>query len=865
MRIPFILIIVFVCLSITISAQYQRPFKVYKENNLFGLKDATEIVIVPPQYLDIKTSPFGVFAMRSENKKWAIFNSDGQQISAFIYDRMEQHFPSVIEVRQGSKIGLVAEDGQLLIPVEYEKISPVGKVILSKQAAENGLMEPINFEYRGAIVTKYDRRGFINKKGEIVLPVEHERLRATANFNLPNEYIDIVGLIISKEGKFGIVDEAGQMVLPIKYDYINALKPLGFGELRINNKKGLYNKKLDVVVEPTFDEIVLLNEQYFAGKAVDSWTIYSTENLEVIVSQVDGIYPFGNGYTRIKKGNKWSAFSPEGKVILPFDYSGVDPFGRNILLEKEGQRFIYNSNHELVPYDFSTVISWRNEKIKLQAAQKVGGKYGFINDDGQFVIAPIYDEVRGFFNGVAIVQKDNFYGFIDTEGAFIQPIEYEIPYLKEEPELLLVRRDGLYGYMNYAGKLIIDCRYESIGSFGKYMHAKRNGKWGWINEQDETVIAFEYDFIENYEADKNEFRYKKENEFGWINFQFQSKTANSLIEWADELESIDSTAKNIRVGSHYGLIYNAGDFIIPIEFETPIVFDTLKRAVVKKNGFWGAINFNGNTIVPFEYEEQFQFGDNGFACVKKNNSYGVIDDNGQIIVPIIHEEFIYTDYQYWVLRDGNKYGIADNRGQLMIPIEYDRIYPFIDSLALAKKGRKWGYVNQENEIVIPFEYQTLNSFINNRAIAQKGEFWGIINQENEVLLPFEYDFLSDDMMKYLFARKNGYWGFFIEDFQQIIPFQYNEILLFDGGLLRVRSNDKYGIYNLRGQLIVDVAYDELSINSNGDYIYACIDGRCGILDENGKKKTRFKFESIRWNDGNAEGLRNGKWQQIDLN
>jgi hypothetical protein len=159
----------------------------------------------------------------------------------------------------------------------------------------------------------------------------------------------------------------------------------------------------------------------------------------------------------------------------------------------------------------------------------------------------------------------------------------------------------------------------------------------------------------------------------------------------------------------------------------------------------------------------------------------------------------------------------------------------------------------------------LNSFINNRAIAQKGEFWGIINQENEVLLPFEYDFLSDDMMKYLFARKNGYWGFFIEDFQQIIPFQYNEILLFDGGLLRVRSNDKYGIYNLKGQLIVDAAYDELSINSNGDYIYACIDGRCGILDENGKKKTRFKFESIRWNDGNAEGLRNGKWQQIDLN
>lgn len=829
MKLSTAIIIVFVCFSVSVSAQYQRPFKVYKENNLYGLEDANQTVIVPPKYLDIKTSSFGVFAMRAENNKWGIYNSDGQQITDFIYDLMEQDLPNVIEVRQGSKLGLIAEDGQLLIPVEYEIIAPIGKVILSPQVGENKYLQPIDFEYRGAVVTKFDRRGFVNNEGEIILSIDNERVRPTANFDLQNGFIDIVGLVITKDGRYGIVDEKGDTVISFQYDYINGLKPIGFGELQLKGKKGLYNKKLEVVVEPTFEEIVIINEAFFAGKIANSWTIHSTDNSKDILFQADGIYPFANGYTRVKKDERWSAMSPKGEIVLPFEYDGINPFGSNMLLEKDGKRFIYTSNYEVIPYGFSTEISWRNEKIKLQPAQKIGGKYGFINDDGTFVIEPIYDEVKGFHNEVAIVKKDGLYGFIDTQGQLVQPIEYDIPHLNKEPELLLVKRGGFYGYMNYIGDILIECRYEAIANYGKYMRAKRDGKWGWINHNEEVVVPFDYDFIENYQEDKQQFRYQKGNELGWINRQFESTTSIGLTAWADEVQSTSDDVKYVRVGRYYGLIDSLDNFIIPISYESVIVFDESKKATVKLNGLWGVIN-----------------------------------DKGEVILPTIYEDNIYTPLQNWLLRQGNQYGIANNQGKILIPVEYDMVYPFINDWALVQKNGKWGYVNRNNEIIIPFEYQNLNSFMNNRAIAQKDSLWGIINQNNEVLLPFKYEVLNEDILNTISATLNGKWGLIGSDYQEIIPFQYDELSALST-CVKVGLNDKYGLYNLEGQLIVQVEYDELTASNNSEYIVACKDGRCGILNNKGKQITRLNFEKIRWHEDKAEGLRKGKWKQIDLN
>src|SRR4029434_6193855 len=53
-----------------------------------------------------------------------------------------------------------------------------------------------------------------------------------------------------------------------------------------------------------------------------------------------------------------------------------------------------------------------------------GGKWGYIDRQGQFVIAPQFDEVWGFSEGLAAMRQGDLWGFIDQKGAIVVPPRY---------------------------------------------------------------------------------------------------------------------------------------------------------------------------------------------------------------------------------------------------------------------------------------------------------------------------------------------------------------------------------------------------------------------------------------------------------
>ncbi len=55
----------------------------------------------------------------------------------------------------------------------------------------------------------------------------------------------------------------------------------------------------------------------------------------------------------------------------------------------------------------------------LAPAQSMNGKWGFINERQQWVIRPIFHEVREFKEGKAAAKINNKWGFINTRGQWI--------------------------------------------------------------------------------------------------------------------------------------------------------------------------------------------------------------------------------------------------------------------------------------------------------------------------------------------------------------------------------------------------------------------------------------------------------------
>jgi len=100
-----------------------------------------------------------------------------------------------------------------------------------------------------------------------------------------------------------------------------------------------------------------------------------------------------------------------------------------------------------------------------------GDKWGFCDEHKNIWIKPIYEDFDEYMVGV----------FDDVKG------------------LAKVNRNGKYGFINKFGQEVIPIKYENVGEFyNDLVDAKLNGKWGFINSSGEEVIQLKYDYVDDF-------------------------------------------------------------------------------------------------------------------------------------------------------------------------------------------------------------------------------------------------------------------------------------------------------------------------------------------------------------------------------
>lgn len=184
------------------------------------------------------------------------------------------------------------------------------------------------------------------------------------------------------------------------------------------------------------------------------------------------------------------------------------------------------------------------------ARRACGYKY-----NNNVVIPPKFNNAFDFNEGMAPVQPDENWGFIDKTGSLVIPDKYVwVGYFSES--LAPVKIDGKVGFIDKSDTLIIPAKYDDAWSFSKGMAAaKINGKWGYIDRTGTMVIQAEYDEAENFS---------------------------------------EGVAK-VQTNGKYGFIDNAGAMVIPAKYDDAYSFSHGK-ARVKLGGRWYAIDRNGNKV-----------------------------------------------------------------------------------------------------------------------------------------------------------------------------------------------------------------------------------------------------------------------------
>jgi HSP20 family molecular chaperone IbpA len=170
--------------------------------------------------------------------------------------------------------------------------------------------------------------------------------------------------------------------------------------------------------------------------------------------------------------------------------------------------FVNEKGEEVIPPRFDEVWGFATNGL---AAVKVGETWGFINEKGEEVIQPCFDEVRGFAaNGLtigsifsprfcahgfaakslAMVKVDKKWGFINEKGEEVIPPRFDDVLQCFNDGGLMVKIGGKWGFINDTGEEVIPPRFDDMkpSEDGRLVAVKAGKKWGIINNTGEEVI-----------------------------------------------------------------------------------------------------------------------------------------------------------------------------------------------------------------------------------------------------------------------------------------------------------------------------------------------------------------------------------------
>lgn len=248
-----------------------------------------------------------------------------------------------------------------------------------------------------------------------------------------------------------------------------------------------------------------------------------------------------------------------------------------------------------------------------------GGKYNIVNPNTHHSIVKGVDWYASDKNRSSIIlfAKDGKRGFcnIVTDEVIVAPTTYTKAWIFSEG-LAAVEKDGMIGFVNTEGELVIPCKYSyrgnSLSQFvfhdGYCVVADSSNKIGAIDTKGQWVVKPRYDAVEltkDYAIVYVKGDFKKQIDYKGnvlqdgivddINNIYYEVTYTDVATGAPEEGRVkNSEYSQYSVGSYVGLISKNGEFITPpiytcISGVSPTVFcatlqDGYSKVLIDKNG-----------------------------------------------------------------------------------------------------------------------------------------------------------------------------------------------------------------------------------------------------------------------------------------
>ena len=352
-----------------------------------------------------------------------------------------------------------------------------------------------------------------------------------------------------------------------------------------------------------------------------------------------------------------------------------------------------------------------------------------------------------YVNTCIKVQKDGQWGLIDFAGKTLLNCQYDsiqaLPYVKNS---LITIKENKKGLVNSAGNVIINNEYEEILALTDqyedgYIVKNSQGKYGVIGTNKKLLVPAEYSEIKSIKSEDN---YVVKDEEKIKIYNTVSEQATSIN--ADDIKNINTENIIVKNGEKYGISSLTGEQIVEAKYDD-LTYLFSNYYIAKLDFKYGIIDNLGDTKLDFNYTNLTYRKDADFIQGEKEGlvESELIDRNLEVKLSGIVSE-VNVSKGYMKVRVGEEYKYYNFKFE-----EKKNTEILTDNtLFLSKKNGKYGYVNKNGVVVVNYTYDdAMEQNASGYSAVKKDGKWGAIDDKGKVIVEPSLDLDKNTVIDFI--------------------------------------------------------------------------------------------------------------------
>ncbi len=543
---------------------------------VYGVISLKNELVIPIIYKSIKSLGTLRFAAENTSGKFALFTENGEALTSFDIDKIEDFQYGVSIFEQQGLLGLLNRNGEIITKAQYYRIEVNERGELIGQLPNEWKWIDVS---TGAVKQRLHanrvsalNNGFLivsNRNGTALFSPE---LKQQTDF-YANLYTSILPeLFIVRNTKAGIIKADGSLVLPLAFDSI------------------------------------IVDKRFVFARKLNQWQIYSHDGKLLSDRSYEQI-DLAKKLIHVKRKSYWGALKENGKELVACVYDSIlDSNATHLSIKFKGSYGIIDWQEQ-----------WHVSPQRLPLALVNQDRY-IVKDGDLLTLKDFNHQVYYFTNNPISISEEGLLektsigelwqvSFTGIVTKLQQVGTSELSNIEEEHEgYRAIKKDGKWGFVDALGRLRIPNRYDKVLYFAEGLAPfSLRSKWGFLNKEDEIIIHPTYEearpFINGFSV------VMLKQKYGLINKN------NELILPCryDAIRLLDNGYFELVNNGLVGLADKKASIIYDPKYTTQEFF--ANSIVVQRNGKYGVLDLNGADVIPTMHDA---------ITITQNNHYLIL-------------------------------------------------------------------------------------------------------------------------------------------------------------------------------------------------------------------------------------------------